>query len=290
MQTRSRYSRAPERRGRDGLRRIVLSALLALSASAVAEPFAEWREPVSGMTFVNIPDGCFEQGETRPGPTGPGILVQWPRADEIPPRRSCVGRFWLAKTEVTVDQWARVMALPGSGGDSSRPRTDVSWEDAQEFVSNLNRRLAHDGLHFRLPTEVEWEYACQAGRKAPAQQLYGEERAQLALSIEREACFFLTMERDPKSCDVASRRPNAWGLHDMLGNVWEWVEDRYAADAYRHPPATAVPGDGNVPRVLRGGSFKSDVAQVRCGARNHAPAADRSIVIGLRPVLERREK
>ena len=293
MPTRSRFIRVLEAQPGRWCRLLPLLAALAWPASVVAEAFAEWREPGSGIVFVQIPGGCFEQGESQAGPMGLGILIQWPREDELPRRRVCVDDFWLAKTEVTIAQWSGMMT-PSTGGVSkqpNRPQADVSWEEAQNFVATMNRRSTDSGARFRLPSEAEWEYACQAGQKPPAPQYHGEERAQLGMAVERQACFALSMKRDPHACEVAGRLPNAWGVHDMLGNVWEWVEDRYTADAYRRPlpKATAASG-GDVPRVIRGGSYKSDLAQVRCGVRNFAPTADRSMVIGLRLLMERGKK
>ncbi len=264
---------------------------LTLPTCVVAQALPQWREPVSGIVFVRLPAGCFEQGEAQAGPTGDGMPIQLPREDEVPRRRLCVDEFWLGKTEVTLAQWANVMAKPGTQEPShpNRPKADVSWEDTQHFVAALNRRMADKRTQFRLPSEAQWEYACQAGQKRAAQQLYGQDRMAWTQAVEREAWFSYPSVQDPHSIEVAGKLPNAWGLHDMLGNVWEWVEDHYTSDAYRRSPFAASAFSGTMPRVIRGGSYKSDVAQVRCGVRNFYPASDQSLVIGLRLIMERRE-
>ena len=269
-----------------------LLAGLALPATAVAQALPQWREPVTGVVLVQLPAGCFEQGEAQPGPTGAGMPIQLPRADEVPVRRVCLDSFWLGKTEVTKAQWAAVLNSAGMDRalDPNRPQADVSWDEAQQWVAALNRRVSDPGTQFRLPSEAQWEYACQAGQKQPAQQRYGQDRLEWTEAVAREAWFSYPNVRDPFALEVGGKLPNAWGLHDMLGNVWEWVEDRYATDAYRHPSPAATASGGGGSRVIRGGSYKSDVAQVRCGVRNFYPASDRSLVIGVRLIMQRSDK
>lgn len=260
----------------------MLSGCLAVSGG-VASAANLWTDPRSGIEFVHIPPGCFVQGEANAGATGDGMPIPMPRADEVPQRRVCVDGFWLGRTEVTETQWSAVMS--GSAGAARQPRRDVSWDQAQEFLKRLGAQRERQG--FRLPSEAEWEFACHAGKRRPVVALYGQDRLAWTVETGKVARFGYPQVRDPQPDDVASRDPNAYGLHDMLGNVWEWTADAYRPDAYRgtyQGALTLAPDDGR--RVIRGGSYKSDIAQVRCGTRNWFPKAEASAVVGFRVVVD----
>ena len=128
----------------------------------------------------------------------------------------------------------------------------VSWEDAQAFMQALNAREQGLGVQYRLPTEAEWEYAARAGTRGDtyAGNLTDPEGRDPVL--ERIAWF------DENSGDrtqpVGQKAPNAWGLHDMLGNVWEWVQDWYGGYPGGSVTDPAGPGSGSY-RVSRGGSW-----------------------------------
>ena len=282
MQRRSRTNRVLEWRLLLGL-----AVAAAAAEGAAAEAGASWRDAASGIELVRIPGGCFEQGVAVAGATDDGMPIPVPRRDEVPPRRVCVGDFWLARTEVTRAQWARIMAASGDVAEPDRPRTDISWLEALDFVDALNRAAQPSGRRFRLPTEAEWEYACHAGTYRPAQQLYGQYRYAWVQEMAEVARYHYPTVSDPKSSPVAQKMPNGWGLFDMLGNVWEWTADRYDAEAYRRGSRDmiATRGEGGE-RVIRGGSYMSDIAHVRCGARNAYPAGQPLPVIGLRVLME----
>lgn len=169
---------------------------------------------VDGRGFVPIPAGEFTMGSTRGNP------------DEQPPHRVRITRsFEMGKFEVTQAQWDAVMRDPHAAKDvnpshfkgPAKPVENVSWDDAQRFIQRLNKR---DPEHvYRLPTEAEWEYACRAGRPD------GD-----AIPVRDSAWFEGTSERQTHA--VGQKKANAWGLHDMLGNVSEWVQDWFAPDAY----------------------------------------------------------
>jgi len=151
--------------------------------------------------------------------------------------------FYMATTEVTQGQWKKVMGynpsqFKGLAGADSLPVENVSWDEAQSFIKKLNRLEKHKG--YRLPSEVEWEYAARAGAKKDIPWK----------KIEVSANF---NKKTPRA--VASKKPNAWGLYDMLGNVWEWVDDYYNERLFadREPPSK-----GNQ-HVLKGASFVGDV-------------------------------
>ena len=222
---------------------------------------------------------------------GPGqfIMGSFPtdperNPDEVPHRVTLTQGFWLADTEVTQALWQEVMQGNPSRflGDMQRPVEQVHWHDCQAFLQQLQQRLLADhpraaGLQLRLPTEAEWEYAARAGtstmtyggdfRYVP--QGSGAVAGSDLAALEKIAWFGVNSgvqwsgtngvqtEAHPDGVgtwQVGQRQPNAWGLYDMLGNVWEWC-----ADYYGPYPATAVvdpvgPTSG-AQRVVRGGSF-----------------------------------
>jgi len=207
-----------------------------------------WREPVTGMEFVWIPAGEFMMGSDG------GEAV------EQPVHKVHIDGFWMGKYEVTQGQWKAVMydnPAYFKKGDNY-PVEQVNWGDTQDFIAALSER---SGNHFRLPTEAEWEYACKAG--TPGQR-YGE-----LIDIA-----WFNVNSNIVTHPVGQKKPNAWGLHDMLGNVWEWCQDWYDGRYYAASPSKNPRGassDSN--RVYRGGSWLHDARHVRAAYRgNLAPS------------------
>ena len=183
--------------------------------------------------------------------------------------------FYIGRFEVTQGQWQRVMGNnPATFQDvlvgretTNFPVESITWDDAQAFVAALNRREATNA--YRLPTEFEWEYACRAG--GAGQQSWTEIRT---VAVEGGTSFGLyggtrlTPEMPgPTTRDVGTKPPNAWGLHDMLGNVWEWVQDRHNGKLFPDP---TPPRNGDI-RVLKGGGFMADVKNVICATHGGGP-------------------
>jgi formylglycine-generating enzyme required for sulfatase activity len=177
--------------------------------------------------------------------------------------------FYLGKYEVTQEQYEAVMGdNPSSTKGAKLPVTNVSWEDCQEFIKKLNGKT-NGG--YRLPTEAEWEYACRAGTST-AYSL-GDKITPQDANYEDS--------KIGKSVAVGSYKPNAFGLYDMHGNVWEWCEDwwdGYPAGALTDPKGAAT-GDR---RVLRGGSFLYDVSRARSSFRNGLAPSSRFSNYGFR--------
>ncbi|MBR4834944.1 MAG: SUMF1/EgtB/PvdO family nonheme iron enzyme [Thermoguttaceae bacterium] len=183
--------------------------------------------------------------------------------------------FWILETEVTVGMWCSVLGesstfLPHDA-QADHPISCADWEDFQKLIKALNAvGVAPEGLTFRLPTEAEWEYACRAGTTTPffwGESLNGKKNANCNGIIP-----YGSVERGDVSYDlwpVASQTPNAWGIYDMHGNVWEWCSDWYG----RYPSAATTdpvgPSWGNE-RVLRGGGFRSYAPRCRAAMRGHA--------------------
>jgi formylglycine-generating enzyme required for sulfatase activity len=240
-----------------------LAALRAQAAKARAEFDAEvahgtiqtaFRDCPDCPEMVAIPPGSFDMGSTNGD------------SDEKPQHRVSIAQaFALGKTEVTQGQWKAIMGSNPSRftqcGDNC-PVERVSWNDAQEFIRKLN---AQTGKQYRLPSEAEWEYACRAGQQT---KYCGSDDLG---SVAWYGAYADPVGNSAKSTNpVASRQANAWGLYDMSGNVWEWVEDSHH-DSYNGAPAdgSAWQGDG-AKRVLRGGSWLNipQFARAACRFRN----------------------
>jgi formylglycine-generating enzyme len=238
----------------------VLLVVLTVCSCAKEKTFTEG---LTGMRFVHIPAGEFAMGSPA---NEPGH-----QKDETLHRVVISRPFYLGATEVTQRQWQAVMgynpsAFPASGPDA--PVERVSWNQVQEFVRRLNRRV---NGRFRLPTEAEWEYACRAGTATPysfgmritTEQANYDGRYPLPgqpAGVFREA-----------TAPAASYPPNRWGLYDMHGNVWEWCADEYCPY-----PAGAVRDPFNSCRspykVIRGGSWYFGADSARSALRyTHEP-------------------
>lgn len=213
------------------------------------------------VPFRWIPSGQFTMGSPRD--------EYGRQKDEDPYRVRLSQGFWMAETETTQALWVAVMGNnPSTFPDANLPVETVSWHDVQAFLKQLNRL----GLgRFRLPTEAEWEYACRADTKQT-----GHLRDDLAWYKDNS---------DGENKPVASKPPNAWGLYDMLGNVWEWTSDKYGE--YPDKKTTDPRGaDKGSRRVVRGGSRATPAEDVRAAARSHFFPGNNFNFLGFRLVLE----
>ena len=192
--------------------------------------------------------------------------------DESPSHSVSLSAFELGKYEVTQGQWKAVMGSNPSRfkdcGDTC-PVETVSWDDIQTFIQKLN---AQTGKQYRLPSEAEWEYACRAGQSS---NYCGGDNV--------DSVAWYGYEKSGKTTHpVGKRDANAWGLYDMSGNVWEWVQDSYAN--YNNAPSDGKAWEGTRAgaRVLRGGSWFSIPLSVRAADRNSGTPTVRDNVIGFR--------
>ena len=194
------------------------------------------------LALVLLPAGKFMMGS----PTS----EKGRNDDETQHEATLTKSYYMGKYEVTQEQWEAVMGNnPSETKGSKLPVTDVSWEDCQEFIKKLNAKTKGG---YRLPTEAEWEFACRAG--TTTKYSFGDEITPQDANYDDS--------KIGKPVAVGSYRPNAFGLYDMHGNVWEWCEDwygAYSAGAVTDPKGL---GWGNR-RVLRGGSFVSDGSAAR---------------------------
>ena len=213
--------------------------------------------------MVTVPSGSFKMGSTMSSAEQPVHTVH-------------VRSFMLGKYEVTQAEWTAIMGSnPSANKTCGRtcPVDRVSWSSAQEFIQRLNKRT---GLNYRLPSEAEWEYAARGGNSKP---LPLEEEA---LTLKNFAWYNSNSGGEVHA--VGLKIPNAFGLHDMQGNVWEWVED-VMHDNYQGASAQGLArqtGNAQEKRVLRGGSYFDNPKFLRTSHRNSDTPDAAYVFFGLR--------
>jgi len=232
------------------------------------------------LELALIPAGEFMMGspdsETgREGSEGPLHRVRLTRP------------FYMGKHEVTQAVWKKVTGKNPSLFKAPRnPVEKVSWDDCQEFMKKLNALKKTRGT-FRLPTEAEWEYACRAGTDTPFHfgRHASKEKANYDVSITPKGGRLQVSTN--KSVRVGGFLPNAWGLFDCHGNVYEWCSDWFGESYYKNSPKENPrgPADGSI-RVLRGGSFYCGAGDCRSASRHKYFQASRWYPDGLRVLLE----
>ncbi|MEO5327037.1 MAG: formylglycine-generating enzyme family protein [Magnetococcus sp. THC-1_WYH] len=247
------------------------------------------------MRFKLIPEGRFLMGS----PEG-----EYGRHDNENLHEVALTRpFYLQDTPVTQRQWEAVMGENPSyfkGGGPECPVEQVSWNDCQEFISRLNAR--EGGSLYRLPTEAEWEYACRAGSDTAVYNgpliVFGRNNApgldEIAWYGGNSGVVYpggfesrWSEMQYPASHSgthpVRQKAPNAWGLYDMLGNVWEWCQDWYDGKYYANSPRNDPKGpQTGSNRVNRGGSWNLSPAFVRSAIRFSFDPGLRYGILGFR--------
>ncbi len=219
------------------------------------------------MDFVLIQPGWFVMGSDE----------EFGDGDESPRHKVTLTKpFYLGRYEVTQEQWEKVMgANPSEFKGAKRPVDNVSWNDCQDFLSKLQ---AKTGRKFALPTEAQWEYACRAG--ATSRWSFGDNDGVMG------DYAWCGANSGGATHPVGGKKPNAWGLYDMSGNVWEWCADFYAKHAYSGGDATDPLGPSSgAGHVLRGGAWGDDSDFLRCAYRNCNGPDSRNNGIGLRCVM-----
>ncbi|MFH1240829.1 MAG: formylglycine-generating enzyme family protein [Pseudomonadota bacterium] len=236
-----------------------------------------------GMEFVLIPAGTFTMGSPSNEPNR--------NRDEVLHKVTISKPFYMQTTEVTLKQWRSLMGTRLFGeqkGPDNEPVVKVSWHDCMDFIAKLN--ALKEGT-YSLPTESQWEYACRAGSTTPYS--WGND-------IDCSKAMYSNNTQKAKKCvdyvksrgvapdgpaPVKTYPPNAWGLYDMHGNVWEWCEDQYGP----YPKGGAVdprgPSSGTA-KVRRGGSWFKYGYFCRSANRNYGHPMSRYQTTGFRLVRQ----
>ncbi|MGI9494182.1 MAG: SUMF1/EgtB/PvdO family nonheme iron enzyme [Geminicoccaceae bacterium] len=236
-------------------------------APAALSAGEKFRDCKACPEMVVLPAGSFLMGS----PEGVGD------PDEHPQREVTIPAFAMGATEVTFDQWDACVAAgacvhqpdDAGWGRDDRPVINVSWQDTQQYAAWLSNLT---GATYHLPSEAKWEYAARAGTTTA--YAFGDE------ITDQQANFGDSVGTTDV---VGGYPPNAWGLHDMHGNVWEWVRDTYQ-DSYVGAPADGgawIEGE-NSPRVLRGGSWSGVPDGLRSADRNGNYPVNRVDTVGFR--------
>ncbi|MDY6904893.1 MAG: SUMF1/EgtB/PvdO family nonheme iron enzyme [Thermodesulfobacteriota bacterium] len=255
-----------------------------------------------GMKFKWIGPGSFTMGSPA---TEAGRAM-----DEYQRKVTISKGFYIQTTEVTQKQWRMLMGSNPSyftGCGENCPVENISWLDAQEFIKKLKAKY---NMHYDIPTEAEWEYACRAGSKTA---IYTGPLRISGLNngpeLDPVAWYGGNSCADYSGADdcsgrkgaqircqrcgthpVAKKKPNAWGLYDMLGNVWEWCSDWYNnfPGGYNTGPVTDPRGPSiGTHRIIRGGSWFSGAAQCRSAFHDRSTPTVPSKGVGLRVIVRK---
>lgn len=230
------------------------------------------------MKMVYVEGGDFMMG----GTSEQGAEAE---NDEKTLRRVTLDSYYIGAFEVTQGQWERVMgtsvsqqmgkaggtALKGTGSDY--PMYYVSWEEAQAFCQELSRKT---GKTYCLPTEAQWEYAARGGNKNEGTKYSG--------SWSIDAVAWYDGNSGSSTHPVGTKRPNALGIYDMSGNVWEWCSDWYG-DYRTYDTQNPTGASSGSARVLRGGSWYDDARYCRVSLRDNFSPGGRYDSSGFRVVL-----
>jgi formylglycine-generating enzyme required for sulfatase activity len=224
-----------------------------------------------GMSFALIPSGQFTMGSPR-GERG--------RQDtEVQHGVTLTRPFYMGTTEVTQAQWVALMEdNPSFVEGDDHPVETITWNDAVEFCRRLSEK---DGARYRLPTEAEWEYACRAGTTTA---FYTGD------TLSTDQANYNGEADDPKkglnrdeTTPVGSFEPNAWGLHDMHGNVWEWCSDWHAPYGTQQVTDPKGPDEGTT-RIVRGGCWVNSSTICRSAMRGDTEPVSWNFHFGMRVV------
>ena len=221
------------------------------------------------LPLVRVPAGEFKLGSP------PRLAASQP--NEGPQRLATISSaFYMSVTEVTQAQYRQVMGRKQDRAIANHPAYHVSWTDAQEFCRRLSES---SGRAVRLPTEVQWEYACRAGSTTSFS--FGDDEAML------DDYGWHRGNSGPEPHPVGAKKPNAWGLYDMHGNVYEWCRSIYRKDySDLSAPEHAEVEAWRRLRVLRGGSCIHEAKNCRSAKRASGIEYGASKWIGFRVVVE----
>lgn len=262
---------------------LACSLFAACAVNAQERDATEHRGCPSCPTMIAVPAGSFEMGAPVSEPQSSYV--------ERPVHTVTVPGFWMSETAITFGQWGACVSAGGCShvpddqgwGGGSRPVVDVNWHEAREYVQWLSEQT---GQTYRLPTEAEWEYAARAGSTT---------RYSTGNCIDTSQANFQGGAPAPgcpgglyreQTSPVETFAPNAWGLYEMHGNVWEWVEDCWHGNYDGAPDdGSAWTGSGQCDAaVLRGGSWSMGGRSIRSATRAYDQKTVRNRYRGFRVV------
>jgi formylglycine-generating enzyme required for sulfatase activity len=247
----------------------VIAAGVALGIAAAPSlhaqgPGASFKDCPECPEMIIVPAGRFLMGSSSPSAPDyekPQHIVSFDRP------------FAIGKYEVTQAEWTAMMMKNLSGYEGARRPVDgATWTEVQEFLRRLSMRT---GKQYRLPTEAEWEYAARAGTTTEFLT------ANIPVDLERYAWFAENSGKQTQP--VGGKQANAFGLHDVFGNVYEWVQDCYI-DHHKGAPndGSAAKGSAACPRVVKGGSYFSSTDNLRSADRGRFSAEKGDVTLGFR--------
>ncbi len=275
------------------MKKIVMASVVSVLSLVLAAPLLA-DEPATqtnsfGMKFVRVPPGTFTMGSEEPkcpddDPKTPvnerdDCRSKTLRANETPAHRVVISKgFWIGQFEVTQAQWEAVMSTNPSRFKSDKqeereklPVENVLWEDVQEFIRQLNEK---EGKQYRLPTEAEWEYVCRGGKNETF--CGGNDPKPLAWFVDNSGM---------RPQYIGTKQANGFKVHDMSGNVWEWVNDWYGRDYYLQSSEADPQGPAEGEQhTIRGGSWGYDMIFARAANRGGNIAVRRCGCVGFRLV------
>jgi formylglycine-generating enzyme required for sulfatase activity len=234
-------------------------------------PIPKYSTNSIDMEFVLIPAGEFDMGSQS------SEVGRYD--DEGPVHHVTISEdFYMSKYEVTQKQWREVMgSAPSYFKGDDLPVEQISWDDVQDFIRELNKKENTD--IYRLPTEAEWEYAARAG--TITRYSFGDDGSDLG-----DYAWYIGNSAE-KTHPVGQRKPNSWGLYDMHGNVYEWVQDKWHSSYEGAPADGSAWEDGSGAfRVFRGGSWGRNAEFCRSAVRDGSVPGFRADILGFRLLKE----
>lgn len=253
---------------------VVLAVHPPLLAQEKRDPPKHFTNSV-GMKFVWIPPGNFMMGSPKEEKEREHL-----ETDETQHKVTLTKGFYLGVYTVTQEEWQAMMSKNPSRfrGEKNLPVESVSWNDCQIFIKKLGEK---DKRTYRLPTEAEWEYSCRAGTQSPFH--FGETISTDEANYNGDYTYGnakIGVNRK-KTTPVGSFSANAWGLHDMHGNVWQWCQDWYG-DYPRKEVVDPLGATKGRFRVLRGSSYRNHPRYCRSASRYRIEPFNRVVECGLR--------
>jgi formylglycine-generating enzyme required for sulfatase activity len=244
------------------------------STGSFGESGASKKNNIPDIKFVKIPGGTFEMGRNISVEEKGGY-------DELPSHTVHIKTFWISETEITQKQWKQVTGNnPSKLLGENEPVDNINYYDAKEFIDMLN---SISGEKYRLPTEAEWEYIAKEGNSNAFR--HSENNGTLSTYA------WYDKNSGSHHRPVAQKKPNKWGVYDIVGNVWEWVEDCYH-NSYN---GKNVPTDGSAwanncyrklgeepMHVVRGGSWDYNAWSTRFSFRSYVVPSTHTVGIGFR--------